>query len=222
MRGGVAVAGDAEVDQLPVGEVGAGEDARHAAVDGVEAVRVAEEVVGGLGAAADAGELGDAVRLDVELPEGLDQRGADRVVAAAGAQGADLALVVAARVADLVLRQGRVVELGLGDVGHVAFQLSEDAVEQPNWAPRAARSSPSAQTAVCTTTSLRVGVDEDGLAVQAEERRSEARSRCDEPGLVAVAVVAAWRCRPRGAWRAAVVAAFTQSAGMICLPSSAP
>src|SRR4029079_19740536 len=68
-RGGVAVAGDAEVDQLAVGEVGAGEDRGHAAVDGVEAVRVSEEVIGGLGAAADAGELGDAVRLDVELPE---------------------------------------------------------------------------------------------------------------------------------------------------------
>jgi hypothetical protein len=87
-------------------------------VDGVEAVAVAQEVVGGLGAAADAGELGDAVRLDVELPEGLDQRGADGVVAAAGAQGADLALVVAAREAELVLRQGRVVELRLGNVGH--------------------------------------------------------------------------------------------------------
>src|SRR4029079_3212393 len=60
-RGGVAVAGDAQVDQVTVGEVRAGQDRRHAAVDGVEAVRVAEEVVGGLGAAADAGELGDLV-----------------------------------------------------------------------------------------------------------------------------------------------------------------
>ena len=91
-RGGVAVAGDAEVDQVAVGEVGAGQDGGHAAVDGVEAVRVAEEVVGRLGAAADAGELGDAVGLDVEVEEGLDQRRRDGVVAAAGAQGAHLAL----------------------------------------------------------------------------------------------------------------------------------
>jgi hypothetical protein len=45
-RGGVAVAGHAEVDQVAVGEVGAGQHRRHAAVHGVEAVRVAEEVVG--------------------------------------------------------------------------------------------------------------------------------------------------------------------------------
>src|SRR5207237_5028881 len=55
-RGGVAVAGDAEVDQVPVGEVRSGQDGRHAPVDGVETVRVAEEVVRSLGAAADAGE----------------------------------------------------------------------------------------------------------------------------------------------------------------------
>ena len=118
-RGGVAVAGDADVDELAVGEVGAGEDRGHAAVHGVEAVRLAEEVVRGLRAAADAGELGDAVRLDVELVERLDQRGGDRVVPAAGAQGADLALVVAAGEAELVLRQAGVVELGLGEVGHL-------------------------------------------------------------------------------------------------------
>src|SRR3954466_15819887 len=92
-------------------------------MNGVEAVRLAEEVVGGLRAAANAGELGDAVRLDVELPEGLDERGADRVVAAACAERAGLAFVVPAREAKLVLRQRRVVELRLGDVGH-AFGLT--------------------------------------------------------------------------------------------------
>src|SRR6266403_231105 len=122
-RGGVAVARDAEVDQVAVGEVRAGERRGHAAVDGVEAVRVAEEVVGGLRAAADAGELGDLVRLDVELPERLDQRRRDRVVAAAGAQRADFSLVVAARIADLVLGEGRMVELRLEDVGHAALSL---------------------------------------------------------------------------------------------------
>src|SRR5678816_1886224 len=92
-RGGVAVAGDAEVDQVAVGEVRAGEYRGHAAVDGVEAVRLPEEVVRGLGAAADAGQLGHAVGLYVELPEGLDERGGDGVVAAAGAQGGDLSLI---------------------------------------------------------------------------------------------------------------------------------
>src|SRR5205807_7989999 len=119
----VAVARDAQVDQLAVGEVRPGQRRGHAAVHGVEAVRVAEEVVGRLRAAADARELGDAVRLDVELPEGLDQRRRDRVVAAACAKGADLALVVAARVADLVLGETRMVELGLDDVGHAALSF---------------------------------------------------------------------------------------------------
>src|SRR3546814_7006870 len=41
-RGAVAIAGDAEIDQLAVGEVGAGQHARHAAVHGVEAVRSEE------------------------------------------------------------------------------------------------------------------------------------------------------------------------------------
>ena len=56
-------------------------------MDGVEAVRLAEEVVGRFGAAADAGEFGDAVRFDVEFPAGLDDGRGYRVVAAAGAEG---------------------------------------------------------------------------------------------------------------------------------------
>src|SRR3546814_19864283 len=43
-RGAVAIAGDAEIDQLAVGEVGAGPHARHAAVHGVAAVAGAKEV----------------------------------------------------------------------------------------------------------------------------------------------------------------------------------
>ena len=117
-RGAVAVARDAEIDQVAVGEVGAGEHRRHAAVHRVEAVRGVEEIVGRLRRAADAGDLRHPVRLDRELEAGLDDRGGDRVVAAAGAQRRDLALVVAVGVAERVLRQRRVVEFRLGDVGH--------------------------------------------------------------------------------------------------------
>src|SRR5207248_7807349 len=99
------------------------EDGGHAAVHGVEAVRLPEEVVRGLGAATDAGELRHLVRLDGKAEEGLDQRGGDRVVAAAGAERADLALVVAPGEAELVLRQARVVELGLREVGHSCIRL---------------------------------------------------------------------------------------------------
>src|SRR5581483_5098895 len=84
----------------------------------VEAVRLAEEVGRRLGRAADARQLGDAVRLQIELEAGLHDRGADRIVAAAGAQRRDRSLVVAPGVAERVGRQLRVVELGLGDEGH--------------------------------------------------------------------------------------------------------
>jgi hypothetical protein len=116
--GAVAVAADAQVQQLAVGQRGAGQHAGHAAVHGVEAVAGAQEVVGRLAAAADAAELGHPVRLDVEFPAGLHDGGRDAVVPAAGAQRADLAFVVAPRVADLVGLQRGVVQLGLGDVGH--------------------------------------------------------------------------------------------------------
>src|SRR5207244_9579766 len=155
-RCGVAVARDAEVDQVPVGEVGAGEDRGHAAVHGVEAVRLAEEVVRGLGAAADAGELGDLMRLDGELVEGLDQRRRDRVVAASGAERADLALVVAPCEAELVLGQAGVVELGFGKVGHRSFMDCRVAKKRPNCSLRAG-SRLYACTAVCTMTILLSG-----------------------------------------------------------------
>src|SRR6516164_4466722 len=78
----------------------------------------AEEVGRRLRRAADAGELGHPVRLDIELETSLDDRPRDRVVAAAGAQRRDRALVVAVRVAERVLRQRGVMEFGFGDVGH--------------------------------------------------------------------------------------------------------
>ena len=118
--GRITVARDAQVEQVAVGQVGAGERRGHAAVHGVEAVRGAQEVVGRLAAATNAAELGHAVGLDVELPAGLDDGGRDAVVPAARAQCGDPAFVVAPRVADLVDVQAGVVQLGFGDVGHAA------------------------------------------------------------------------------------------------------
>ena len=65
--GRIPVAGDAQVDQVPVRQVGTGEDRRHAAMHGVEAVRGAEEVGGRLRRAADARELGNLVWFNREL-----------------------------------------------------------------------------------------------------------------------------------------------------------
>src|SRR5262249_58326431 len=82
------------------------------------AVRRAEEIRGGLRRAADAGELGDAVRRQRELEACLDNGAADRIVAAARAQRRDRTLVIAMRIAERVLRQRRMVELRLDDVSH--------------------------------------------------------------------------------------------------------
>ena len=57
----------------------------------------------------------------LELPERLDDRGGDRVVAAAGAERGDRAFVVAAGQPDRVRLQRRVVDLGFRDVGHATF-----------------------------------------------------------------------------------------------------
>src|SRR5258705_13239775 len=87
-------------------------------MDRVEAMRIAEKIIGRFRGAADARNLGDAMRLDRQLVAGLDNRRGDRIVAAAGAQRGDLALVVAVGEAEIVLRKTGVLELRLGDVGH--------------------------------------------------------------------------------------------------------
>ena len=92
-RAGVAVAADADGDQLLVGQHRAGADRRHAAVDGVEAVRAAEEVRRALARAADARQLDDLLGIDAHLVERVDDALGDRVVAAAGAQRRLAALV---------------------------------------------------------------------------------------------------------------------------------
>lgn len=55
---------------------------------------------------------------NLQLVAGLDDGGADGVVTAAGAEGRDRALVVAAREPQTVRCQLRVMELRLGDEGH--------------------------------------------------------------------------------------------------------
>src|SRR3954471_3315453 len=84
----------------------------------VKTVRIAEEIIRRLRRAADPGNLGDAMRLDGEVETGFDDRRGDRVMPAAGAQRRDLALVVAMGIAELILRQARMLEFRFCDVGH--------------------------------------------------------------------------------------------------------
>src|SRR5690606_17575724 len=79
---GVAVAADADGAHAVVGLQRAGAERGHAAVQRVEAVRLAQEVGGRLAGAADARELDDVLRLQVQLVRHLDQLGGHGVVAA--------------------------------------------------------------------------------------------------------------------------------------------
>ncbi len=121
--GGIAVAGNAEIDQVPIGEAGSGQHRGHAAVHGVEAVRCAQEIGGSLGRAADARELGDPMRLQVQLEAGLDDRAGDGIVAAAGAERRDRTFIVAVGEAEPIGRQLGMMQLRLGDEGHSAACL---------------------------------------------------------------------------------------------------
>src|SRR6266403_1056059 len=58
------------------------------------------------------------MRFDRKLKTGLDYRCRDRVMAAAGAQRRDLALVIAVGEAEIVLRKAGMMEFRLGDIGH--------------------------------------------------------------------------------------------------------
>src|SRR5262249_61380370 len=91
----------------------------------------------GLRRAADAGELRHPVRRDVELEAGLDDGAGDRIVAAARAQRRDRALVVAVGVAELVLRQRRMVEFRLGQIGHDITLRSGVIFSASRWSPMA-------------------------------------------------------------------------------------
>ena len=85
-RAGIAVAADADGNQLPVGQQCPGSNRRHAAMHGVEAVRSAQEVRRALARAADARQLDDLAGVDPHLIEGVDDAFRDRVMAAAGAE----------------------------------------------------------------------------------------------------------------------------------------
>src|SRR5665213_3994261 len=95
----VAIARHAQINEIAIGEICAGEHRRHAPMHRVKAVRIAEEVGRRLRRAADAGNLGHPMRLDRQLKTGLDDGGRDRVVPATGAQCRYRALVIAVGIA---------------------------------------------------------------------------------------------------------------------------
>ena len=118
----VAVAGDADVGEAAVSGVRAHRNRGHATVHGIEAVSAAHEVGGGLGGAADPGELHHVLRLEGERPARFHDRGGDRVVPAARAQRRERALVIAPREPEGVLRERRMRDLGFGDESHVGLR----------------------------------------------------------------------------------------------------
>ena len=80
--GRVAVAADADADELVIGQQGPGGHRRHPAVQRVEAVAGLQEVGRRLARAADAAELDRVIRVDADRLARLDQVAGDAVVAA--------------------------------------------------------------------------------------------------------------------------------------------
>src|SRR5205085_9218728 len=97
--------------------------------------RIAEKIRRRLRRTADAGKFRHAVGLKVELEAGLDDRGADRVVAAACAQRRDRALVVAVSEAESVGRECRMMKFRLDDVGHDTTLRSGVTLSAPRCSP---------------------------------------------------------------------------------------
>ena len=110
---GVAVARDADEQQLAVRDPHAGGDAGHATVHGVESVGVTEKIGRRLAGATDARELGDPRGLERGFERGLDDAGGDGVVPAARTQRGLGAVVIGAREADAVLGTARRARRGL-------------------------------------------------------------------------------------------------------------
>ncbi len=87
-RAGVSVPAHPERGESPICEHGPRRDRRHASVDGVEAVRLAQEIRGALARTANARQLDHLPAVDAHFVEGLDDPLGDGVVAAPGAEGA--------------------------------------------------------------------------------------------------------------------------------------
>ena len=104
-RSRVAVARNAEIDQIAVRQIRAGRDRRHAPVNRVEAVRIIEKIGGRFRTASDARQFGDLVRLDVHFETSLRDRRRDGIVTAPGAERRKRAFVIIDRVAQIILGQ---------------------------------------------------------------------------------------------------------------------
>src|SRR5258705_6951341 len=93
-------------------------------MDGIETMALAEEIIGRLGRTADARKLGQTVRLDVQFETGLDDGGADGIMAAARAERRDGAFIVPVRESERVLGQGGMMEFRFCEIGHSAASLA--------------------------------------------------------------------------------------------------
>src|SRR5690349_5326545 len=92
------------------------------------------------------------MRREIELEARLDDRGADRIVAAAGAQGRYRSFVIAACIAERVGRQLRMMQSWLGDVGHA--DLKKNALTQRTQRSRKGREDTFASSATCASKRL--------------------------------------------------------------------
>src|SRR5471032_1216213 len=84
----------------------------------IEAMALAEHIGRRLRRTADAAELGDAMGRQAELVAGVDDRGADRIMATAGAKRRNRAFIVAMREAERIDLQRGMLEFRFGQISH--------------------------------------------------------------------------------------------------------
>ena len=128
---GIAVTGYADIVQLAVHGIGASGHRRHASVHAIDAVRLAHEIGRRLGRTADTGHFRRTFGCQVQLPEGLHQRGRHRVMTAAGAQCRHHTFIVPDRQAQLVFGQVFVDE-GFRHGGHAASPCAARCAAMPS------------------------------------------------------------------------------------------
>ena len=130
---GISVSGNADINQIVVGQVGAGRHRGHPAVHPVKSVGTAQEVGSGFRGATDTGQFGYPVGGHITLETGLDDGCSDGIVAASSTQGRDDTLIVAPGETEIVYRQGsdggiRVLRCGSWQIVSVRRSLVQAAV----------------------------------------------------------------------------------------------
>ena len=117
--GRIPIPGHTDIDKIPVGQVGAGCNGGHAAVDRVESMGLSKEIGRCLGRASNPGHLDHPVGGDGELKACLDDGIGDGIMAAPCTECGIGPFVIPPGMAEIIFRQ-----IGMTENGAVWTHLS--------------------------------------------------------------------------------------------------